>query len=176
MRLPRQKLPGGGCYYHLMNRVAGRKEWRPLSDLDREYGMNLVGRPSSYYLLEIIAVCWMGNHFHIVLYEPHRDELPDGDEIIRRHNSFYGEDRPGKHIHAGNREQVEQVRRNMTDISHFMKNFRQQMTGYTNRKYDRCGTLWADRLKSTILEERYALRQAVTYIELNPVRTKRNQK
>jgi len=170
MRLAREKLLGGGCYYHLMNRVAGDKHWYPFRDVDKEYGMNLVRRLCSYYLLEIISMCWMGNHYHIVLYAPQKHELPDDKEIVKRHNDFYGEDKLGRHIQTADKEEVEKVRRNMTNISHFMKNFQQQMTNYINHKYDRRGTLWADRFKSAILEGEHALWQVVEYIELNPVR------
>ena len=57
MRLAREKVIDGGCYYHLMNRVAGEKHWYPFKDVDKEYGMNLVQRLSSYYLLEFISMC-----------------------------------------------------------------------------------------------------------------------
>jgi REP element-mobilizing transposase RayT len=153
-----------------MNRVAGDKQWYPFKDVDKEYGMNLVQRLSSYYLLEFISMCWMGNHYHIVLYTPHTTELPDDKDIVKRHNNYYGDEKFEKHIQLDDKEQVEKVTRNMTDISHFMKNFQQQVTAYINRKYDRRGTLWADRFKSTILEGRHALWQVVEYIELNSVR------
>jgi REP element-mobilizing transposase RayT len=170
MRLAREKVINGGCYYHLMNRVAGDKQWYPFKDVDKEYGMNLVQRLSSYYLLEFISMCWMGNHYHIVLYTPHTSELPTGKEIVKRHNDYYGDEKLDKHIQLDDKEQVEKATRNMADISHFMKNFQQQFSTYINHKYDRRGTLWADRFKSTILEGRHALWQVVEYIELNSVR------
>ena len=99
----------------------------------------------------------MGNHYHIVLYTPHTSELPDDKDIVKRHNNYYGDEKFEKHIQLDDKEQVEKVTRNMTDISHFMKNFQQQMTNYINHKYDRRGTLWADRFKSAILEGKHAL-------------------
>jgi REP element-mobilizing transposase RayT len=172
MRLAREKVNDGDCYYHLMNRVTGDKHWYPFKVIDKEYGMNLIRRLSSYYLHEVIAMCWMSNHYHIVLYTPHLNELPDDKEIVKRHNDYYGDERIGKHISLEDKEKIKKVRTNMTDISHFMKNFQQQFTTYINRTYDRRGTLWADRFKSTIIQGKNALWQVVEYIELNPVRAK----
>ena len=38
-------------------------------------------------------MCWMGNHFHIVLYAPGNEELPDYEQIAARHNAYYKSDK-----------------------------------------------------------------------------------
>jgi REP element-mobilizing transposase RayT len=152
-----------------MNRTAGAKDSYPLDDVDREYGMNLVRRLSKYYLLEFISMCWMGNHFHIVLYAPSESELPQNSEIAARHNAFYGENSP-KAIDPTDFDACLTVGERMIDISRFMKDFQQRYVFYFNKTHQRRGHFWADRFKSTILEGRQALWSAVKYVELNPVR------
>ena len=170
MRTARKKLKGTGCYYHLMNRTAGVKGDRPFNEVTREHGMKLAMRLSEYYLLEFISMCWMGNHFHIVLYAPYEDELPPLSDIATRHNLFYGEESP-KYIDPKNTNAVTKIAERMIDISRFMKDYQQTFTRYFNKNHDRRGHLWADRFKSVILEGREALWTAVKYVELNPVRS-----
>ncbi len=169
MRRAREKVTDSGCYYHLMNRVAGDKSYMPFDDVDREFGMRLVQRLSRYYLLEFVSMCWMGNHFHIVLYAPSANELPSSAEIAARHNAYYERD-PAKSIDPGDEESCRKAGCRMIDISRFMKDFQQRFVCRFNRLRGRRGHLWGDRFKSTILEGAEALWTAVKYVELNPVR------
>ena len=169
MRKAREKVIGQGCYYHLMNRLAGYKDDHPFTDVDREYGMHLVARLANYYLLEFISMCWMGNHFHIVLYAPSEDELPDKRIIAERHNSYYY-NRLDKIVAINDEVTSAIIADKMINISHFMKNFQQAFVVYYNRIHHRRGHLWADRFKSVILDRIGALWAAVKYVELNPVR------
>ena len=169
MRTARRKMVGKGCYYHLMNRLAGYAHDYPFTDVDREYGMRLVARLAGYYLLEVISMCWMGNHFHIVLYAPSKDELPSNKNIIERHNNYYN-NRLDKMIELDDDLACGVVAEKMLDISHFMKNFQQAFVVYYNKAHKRRGHLWADRFKSVILDRIGALWAAVKYVELNPVR------
>jgi len=152
-----------------MNRLAGPEDSYPLDDVDKERGMRLLRRLSGYYLLEIVSACWMGNHFHIVLYAPPEEELPSFREIAARHNAFYP-DAPLRQIHPADAESCLRVGRNMIDISRFMKDYQQRYARYYNRAHNRRGHVWGDRFKSVILDGRDALWSAVKYVELNPVR------
>jgi REP element-mobilizing transposase RayT len=169
MRRAREKVSGRGCYYHLMNRLAGARDSHPLDDVDRERGMRLLRRLSGYYLLEIVSTCWMGNHFHVVLYAPSEDELPSASDIASRHNAFYP-DVPSRQISSRDKASCHRVGRNMVDISRFMKDYQQRYALYYNRAHDRRGHVWGDRFKSVILDRRDALWSVVKYVELNPVR------
>ena len=169
MRTAREKVPGGDSYYHVMNRYGGKINEHPFTDEVKEYGMHLVMKYSYYYLVEPISMCWMGNHYHIALYVPGDDELPSLKEIVQRHNEFY-KDNPGKQLRLEDKVACEKVRKNMADISQFMKAFQQKFTFYINRLQKRRGKFWADRFKSTIIEGSEALWNVVEYIELNPVR------
>jgi REP-associated tyrosine transposase len=169
MRTARKKIIGKGCYYHLMNRLAGYKHDHPFTDIDREHGMHIVAKLSEYYLLEFISMCWMGNHFHIVLYAPSKDELPDNNAIAARHNNYYN-NQLDKTIEPDSETNCAVIAEKMIDISHFMKIFQQSFVVYYNRAHKRQGHLWADRFKSVILDKTGALWAAVKYVELNPVR------
>ena len=169
MRTSREKILEGGCYYHLMNRTAGVKEYYPFGDVERETGMKTVCRLKEYYLLEFVAMSWMGNHFHIVLYVPKVEELPNHAQIAARHNAYYKFDKT-KWIDAEDDRACRRIADRMRDISDFMKIFQQTHTHYMNKKLNRRGRFWADRFKSTIVDGKDSLLTVIKYVELNPVR------
>jgi len=176
MRLARKKRVGEDCYYHAYNRLAGRKDEHPFTDADREHGMKLLLDLSRYYLIEVISAAWMGNHWHVVCFAP--CELPTLKEIEERHNRFWEPKNKlvpptlRKPLLDAERdpEGCELAGRNMIDLSHFMGVFGQRYTIYYNKAHERRGALWADRFKSTILDQRQAVWNCVKYVELNPVR------
>ena len=163
MRSSREKINNSGCYYHLMNRVAGVKDEYPLGEAEREKGMRIVIRLSEYYLLEIISMCWMGNHYHIVLYAPSPDELPDNAAVAARHNAFYASERRRtvNIIEPDDEAVCREIAEKMRDISYFMQNFQQHFTNYYNRAHNRRGRFWGDRFKSTIVQGRDVLMTAI---------------
>ena len=169
MRTSRDKISEGGCYYHLMNRVAGSPDDYPFGSIERETGIEIVCRLKNYYLLEFISMCWMGNHFHIVLYVPGNDELPGKADIAARHNAYYKYDKT-KWIDPEDVSACIKTAERMRDISDFMKILQQTFTNYMNKKLNRRGRFWADRFKSTIVEGKDSLLTVIKYIELNPVR------
>ncbi len=171
MRTSREKISEGGCYYHLMNRTAGVKDDYPFGDVERETGMKTVCRLKEYYLLELISMCWMGNHFHILLYVPDNNEIPDYTQVAARHNAYYKSDKT-KWIEGDDEIACRKTLDRMRDISDFMKIFQQTHTHYMNKKLNRRGRFWADRFKSTIVGGRDALMTVIKYVELNPVRAK----
>ena len=167
MRVGRRKMRGYGCYYHLYNRVNGFKSYRPFGNEEKEYAFNLIHDLSRYFLLEIISVCWMGNHCHIVLFAP--GEAPDLEIVAKRHNDYYAErgDRLSPVSHA---EHLTTIGKRMIDISFFMSQVQQRMSLMVNQNSERHGPLWDGRFKSTILDGERALWTCVKYLELNPVR------
>ena len=169
MRRSREKISEGGCYYHLMNRVAGPKDSYPFGDVEREMGMEIICRLKEYYLLEFISMAWMGNHFHIVLYVPSNDELPSPTQVAARHNAYYRYNK-SKWIQPEDEDACKGIAERMRDISDFMKIFQQSYTYYINHKLNRRGRFWADRFKSTIVEGNESLLTVIKYVELNPVR------
>ena len=51
-----------------------------------------------------------------------------------------------------------------------MKTLKQCFTQWFNKKHERCGHLWEDRFKSSLVESGHAARTVAAYIDLNPVR------
>jgi putative transposase len=167
MRVARRKMRGYGCYYHLYNRVTGMKSYLPFGNEEKEYAFNLINDLSRYFLLDIISICWMGNHCHIVLYAP--AEVPDLATAAKRHNTYYAErgDQLDPVSHAA---KLTVIAQRMVDISFFMSQVQQRMTLLVNQSVGRQGVLWSSRFKSTILDGERALWTCVKYLELNPVR------
>ena len=59
----------------------------------------------------------------------------------------------------------------MGDILAYMKELKQRLSRWYNRRHDRFDTLWAERDKSVIAEDQPSSLEAVAaYIDLNPVR------
>jgi len=160
-------MSGRSCYYHLCARIAGEKDHYLFGDVDKEKGMKIVADLSKLFFIEPISMCWMGNHWHIVVYSGKRK--PTLEQVAKRYNSYYGEN----HFQLdpdNNPEGCAKIAEQLCDISFFMRQIHQKFTYYINRTHNRRGTLWAERFKSTILEGREALWSCVKYIELNPLR------
>ena len=49
--------------------------------------MKIVQDLARLYFLEPISMCWMGNHWHLVLYAG--DQRPSVEEIANRYNAYY---------------------------------------------------------------------------------------
>ncbi len=171
MRTARKKVVGRGCYYHVCARIAGIKDDYLFTDVDKERGMQIVKEMSDLYFVDVISMCWMDNHWHIVLYTPDPKNKPNLENVIERYNEYY----QGKKclLNLNNEpERCAKVAEQLTDISFFMRQIHQKFTYYINRTHNRRGTLWAERFKSTILDSQEALWNCVKYIELNPLRAK----
>jgi len=166
VRVPRMKVQGRPCYYHIMNRLSGPLDEYPLDDIDKEFAFQLFDQLMSYYLIEPISMTWLGNHYHTVLHVG--TELPNREAIAERHNAHYGNTKP--RVGANDTERCREIGEQMLDISHMIGVFQQKFSVFYNRTHHRRGRLWADRFKSVILDGEHALWACVKYVELNPVR------
>ena len=177
MRLPRLKgSREQSAVYHCISRVVGGQFL--LDDLGKEKLAQLLLRLAAFCGMEVITYCMMGNHFHLLVRVPIRQELSD-TELLQRLEAFYG--RRGV-LTVLAREGIESrggidavLRRSllerMGDVSVFMKEFKQRFSRWYNRHTGRFGTLWAERFKSLLVEDTPgAVRMVAAYIDLNPVR------
>ena len=129
--------------------------------------------------VEVLTYCILSNHFHILARVPYIEEVTDG-ELLRRCEVLYPWDRGRvetirRTLDEGSEPDAEQCRRQlaarMGDVSVFMKELKQRFTIWYNKNHDRYGTLWAERFKSVLVENREgALKTVAAYIDLNPVR------
>jgi len=167
MRTARTKMRGRPCYYHACARIAGAKDDYLFTNVDKEKGMKIVQDLVRLFFVEPVSMCWMSNHWHIILYVG--DHVPSLEETSDRYNTYYGKKRIPLDPKLDS-ERCGQIAEQLSDISFFMRQIHQKFTFYINQVHHRRGTLWADRFKSTILDGEQALWNCVKYIELNAVR------
>src|SRR5690606_34448261 len=107
--------------------------------------------------------CLMDNHFHLLVEVPEPGSLPPLDEEQLRallpllHDSAAVEtieqelDRAREQGDAAwQAEILERYERRRGSLSYFLKELKQRVTLYMNKKLDRTGTLWEGRFKSLL--------------------------
>jgi REP element-mobilizing transposase RayT len=179
MRTARIKVESGG-YYHCMSRVIEKRHI--LGRVEKEVFRRMMRKVEGFCGVTILTYSVMGNHFHILVYVPEREEITD-DELIRRMRILYSKNLVDeyqaelKEARVQGHEAYARHLRNkylyrMYDVSQFMKTLKQRFSMWYNRNNDRRGTLWEERFKSILVEgTENALLMMASYIDLNAVRT-----
>ena len=147
--------------YHVMSRTA--LDGFPLKDIEKDFMLDLIRRYSSLYLVEILGLCLMDNHFHILVRMFPEYKYTDED-IKKRYEAFYGDDRV---FAAG---QIPSLREKLSSLSEFVREIKVGFTRYYNKRHNRRGYFWGDRFKSVIVEKGETLINCLAYIDLNPLR------
>ncbi len=150
--------------YHVMSRTA--LDGFVITDVEKEYLLNLIIRFSSIFFTEILGFCIMGNHFHLVVRMIPGDYFSDED-IVQRYQRCYGKD-SSKHLLLS--DQIPFFREKWASISNFIKAIKQRFSCYYNKLHHRYGYFWGDRFKSVIVEDGQTLINCLAYVDLNPVR------
>lgn len=165
-RLPRLKVEGEIGWYHLCSRVAGWIDWLPFEDpLARQQLLRTFKKYLSVYFCQAAGFCLMGNHYHLIVrFLPFRHLSQE--ELYRRAQLLYAE--PDRVFRTP--LQWQRFHRRLFDVSEFMRNLQQSYAKWYNRHYDRRGSFWGERFKSSILADEQSLLNALIYVELNPVR------
>ena len=147
--------------YHVMSRTA--LDGFPLTDVDKDFLVELIKSFSQLYLVDVIGFCIMDNHFHLMIRVYPEGHFSD-DEVLSRLKRFYGKDKPvSKH-------QLPFYRVKLSSLSEFVKEIKQGFTRYYNKLNSRKGFFWGQRFKSVMIENNEALLNCLAYIDLNPVR------
>ncbi|MFO1459020.1 MAG: transposase [Verrucomicrobiota bacterium] len=177
MRMSRLKASADqSAVYHCVSRVVGGQFL--LDDVGKERLTRLLFKLAPFCGIQVITYCMMGNHFHLLVRVPTRQDLPDA-ELLQRLEVFYGKRgvltvlaREGLQTRGGIDPVLRQsLLERMGDVSAFMKEFKQRFSRWYNRYHGRFGTLWAERFKSVLVEDTPgAVRVVAAYIDLNPVR------
>ncbi|OVE81941.1 hypothetical protein BVY04_01995 [bacterium M21] len=168
-RQKRDKITEKGRYYLLTNRLATENDNYPLTDKDKAQIFRLFVDISDFFLIEIISLAVLGDHFHCLCYAP--GEAPDIEQAAARYNEYYQSRKPPLRSKR-QKKRCQEVANSMINISDFMARFQQRFACYYNRTHARHGSLWADRFKSTIIEDGAPMWHCVKYLSLNPVRAK----
>jgi REP element-mobilizing transposase RayT len=147
--------------YHVMSRTA--LDGFPLGDIEKDFMLDLIRRYSFLYLVEILGLCLMGNHFHILVKILPEYKFTDED-IKKRYANFYGEEQD----FADGR--IPYWREKLSSLSEFMREIKVGFARHYNRRHNRRGYFWGDRFKSVIVENGQTLINCLAYIDLNPLR------
>jgi putative transposase len=173
-----------GCAhcYHVVSRIVGRD--LVLGDREKEHLRELLDKHARFSGVRVLAWCFMGNHFHLLLEVPDKKKAMEGwteEDLLGRLEILADETSTAMALNQlalfranGNEEGItaiaESVRARLFDLSVFVKEFKQKFTVWFNPRHRRVGTLWEGRFKSVLLEGGEAVRMVAAYIDLNPVR------
>ena len=176
------RLATGAQMVHVVSRTAGQEIF--FGDREKEALHKILFKQLKFSGLRVIAWCFMGNHFHLLLEVPDKETALAalGEEGILARLSVFSDEFSTKLLlrevedcrKAGNLVGIsriaEKVSARLFDLSMFMKELKLKMTLAFNFAHGRQGTLWEGRFKSVLVQGGEALRAVAAYIDLNPVR------
>jgi putative transposase len=152
---------------------------------EKEFFRRTMRKLERFMGLQILTYCVMSNHFHILVGVPEQDTLSD-EALLSRLKEFYsaGQYREIEQLYyqakahadkTGNEAWLEEFRAQylsrIGNLSSFLKELKERMSKWYNRRHQRRGTLWEERFKSVLVENSdHALLTMAAYIDLNPVR------
>ncbi len=172
----------GRGYYHCVSRVVDRRIIFHASE--KEVFRSILRKLERFLGVKVVTYCLMGNHFHLLLEVPDKEAMSnlDAETLLELLPLLYDEvvvEQVAKEL-AGARSSenrgwerriLERYERRRGDLSVFLKELKQRVSIFYNRRNDRVGTLWEGRFKSVLVEGgEEALRAVAAYIDLNPVR------
>ncbi len=160
-RISRMILSEKPTIYHVMSRTA--LPGYPMGAVENDYLLDLIRLRAQVYFAEILGLCLMGNHFHILV-RMHPGSSYTDDDIQNRFALYYGPDL------VLEPDQIPFYRKKWASLSEFIKEIKQTFSRFYNKRYDRRGFFWGDRFKSLIVENGATLINCLAYIDLNPIR------
>ena len=107
----------------------------------------------------------MGNHHHMIVEFEGERELTR-KELRKRARLLYSK----TVLDGWLKHKWERFQKRIFDVSEFMRNLQAAFARFYNRTFGRRGRFWADRFKSTLLEDRKDVLDCLLYVDLNPVR------
>lgn len=166
--------------YHLISRIVD-SSFR-LDDIEKTTFENIMHKQADFSGISVLTYIVMGNHFHLIVRVPPLNNEIDIKTLISRYRILYGIDKTIELIEKWkiwkkrglNKEIAEEqnsIKRRMHNISSFMKEVKQGFSKYYNKRHLRKGTLWEERFKSVIVEDKKeSLMIPSVYADLNSVR------
>ena len=168
--------------HHLTSRIAHRVYF--LKDDERNDFQELMLRVAHFCGLRLLGWCIMENHFHILVYLPTPETLPQ-DEVISRYRSLSGVmgrddlacdlDRWVRQGETGAKlieDTVRRLRNRMYSVAWFMKLVKQWFTEGYNSRNSHKGTMWEATYHDRVIFDldSQETRDCLCYIHLNPIR------
>lgn len=127
--------------------------------------------------IEVLAYCFMSNHFHLLVHLPEAPEMRDV-ELFDRIAALYSGDRLAEirkewemyarlNDEAGRKRFRERFLRRMYDVSAFMKTLKQNATMSYNCRSVHTGTMWESRfrVREYMPDEKCELMNVAAYID-----------
>ena len=150
----------------------------------RHWVMQRIKQLAGIFTIDVAAYAVMSNHYHIVVrvdnersYELSTEEvmqrwtqLYKGSLLVNRYLSDQRND-----MSEGELFQVEELatvyRQRLCDLSWFMKNLNENIARKANKEDQVKGHFWESRYKCQALLDDKAILAAMTYVDLNPIRS-----
>jgi len=107
----------------------------------------------------------MGNHYHLLVWMEPRQEMSK-KQLMKRAKLLYNDTL----LKGWLKHNWERFEERIFDVSELMRSLQSKIATWYNYSFNRRGRFWADRFKSTIIEDHKAAMDCLIYIELNPVR------
>jgi len=175
-------LGEGRAFYHVVSRVVDRQMM--FGAQEKEVFRKILRNLEAFAGVRVVTYCLMSNHFHLLVEVPDREELEpltedgllavlprlyDAAVVDGVRQEFARAREAGSD--AWHREILARYERRRGSLGFFLKDVKQRVTLYINKRRNRTGTLWEGRYKSVLVEGREsALLTVAAYIDLNPVR------
>jgi putative transposase len=181
MRIPRRILDGR-AFYHCVSRVVDKRIVFHAGE--KEAFRSILRKLERFCAVRVSTYCLMGNHFHLLVEVPERGSIPPltAESLLELLPVLYDpatvkevKTRIELARRSGNeaweRDLLAGYERRRGDLSVFLKELKQRVSLFMNRRLGRVGTLWEGRFKSVLVEGgEEALLAVAAYIDLNPVR------
>ena len=141
---------------HLISRIANRAFF--LNDEEKTRFVERLWRVAAFSCVEVLAYCFMSNHFHILAYVPAPRELSD-DELLARIRALYSGTALAEiekewellkevGVASGRERFRRRYLRRMRSASEFMKTLKQTATMSYNGRRVHTGTIWESRFRA----------------------------
>ena len=173
--------------YHVTSRCTRRLHLFGGSDQERSERKRILlrelERVATYTAVGVAGFALMDNHLHLLLKvdTPAARKWSDR-QVMRRWLGLHPPrdgyrrrvDVTDEHVDEALRlakvtpGRVDELRERLMSISHFMKEFKQEISQQINRLDDEVGTVWAGRFKSHRVTDEAQLLTTLAYIDLNP--------
>jgi putative transposase len=166
MRGPRIRPQGQSTWHHIFNHAVGSSEDRPLGPVECEEFLSMMLTQEKLFTVKVVSFIVMGNHFHIVLYDP--GELVSEEEACQRYNDFYPDRAP---LQPGTARCAE-FREYIGNMSQYMCRLEGMFSTWYNKKQipQRKGAFWVRRFTNSILLDGLSVLNGLLYVENNAVR------
>lgn len=146
-RVARQdKIGSGEGYFSITNRIKDPR--LRIRSAEKEYAFALIKELESFFFVEVKFAAIRKDDYHLICHSP--GKAPLLKEAAERYNAFYGSAKPALSARG---DACKKVAKQMVDVSQFMRVFQQRLSCAINRSNKHKGSVWADRFRSTVLEE-----------------------